>query len=256
MDRQEYMLLTVYDITRQKQVQRELNEARLRAEESDRMKSSFLANTTHEIRTPLNAILGFSDLLVSDCEPEQREAYARIIRENNETLLQLVNDILDLSKIESGTMEFDYTDELLDVLMEELEGIFRMKEDENAVKAGFRWGSPSCRIRTDRKRLMQVMTNLLTNARKFTASGEIVFGYRPCGDEIRFYVRDTGIGISKDNVDKVFQRFVKLNEGKQGSGVGLALCKAIVERMGGRIGVESCEGKGSTFWFSLPVEPK
>lgn len=251
MDRQEYLMLTIYDLTRQKQIQQELNAARLRAEEADRMKSAFLANTTHEIRTPLNAILGFSDLLISDSDPEQRTIYIKIIRENNDKLLQLVNDIFDLSKIESGSLEFDYRDEELDVLMKELECIYRTKKTTGSVNVVYRREEPDRRIYTDRKRLAQVMMNFLTNALKFTPSGEIAFGYCSCGNDVRFYVKDSGIGISADNLDKVFDRFVKLN----GSGIGLALCKAIVEQMGGRIGVESHEGKGSTFWFTLPALP-
>lgn len=255
MDNKEYMLLTIYDLTRQKQIQRELDEARLRAEDANRMKSAFLANTTHEIRTPLNAILGFSDLLVSDADPEHREEYARIIRANNETLLQLVNDILDLSQIEAGLMEFDYTEEQLDVVMEELEGIFRMKLSGDAVSIEYRKDAESCRILTDRKRLTQVMMNFLSNAVRFTFEGSVVFGYHVRNGEIYFYVTDTGIGIPSKDLDRVFQRFTKLNEGNSGSGVGLSICKSIVEHMGGRIGVESCEGRGSTFWFTLPTTP-
>lgn len=254
MDKREYMLLTIYDLTRQKQIQRDLDEARLRAEDADRMKSAFLANTTHEIRTPLNAILGFSDLLVADSDPEHREEYARIIRTNNQNLLQLVNDILDLSQIEADLLEFEYAEEELDVVMEELEGIFRMKQS-GGVPVKFLKNNVPCRIRTDRKRLTQVMMNFLSNAVNFTSEGSITFGYRFQDGEMYFYVTDTGIGIPHKDLDRVFQRFTKLNEGKRGSGVGLSICKAIVEHMGGRIGVESSEGKGSTFWFTLPVSP-
>lgn len=253
----ERLLLTVSDITGHKRIERELTEARIRAEESDRMKSLFLANTSHELRTPLNAILGFSELLAGDPAPDEKADYVRIIRTNSEMLLQLVRDILDLSKIEAGTLEYVYTDEELNTLCEELEGVYRLKRPAGStVRIEFERRYPDCRLRTDRQRLAQVLSNFLSNAIKFTPSGEIRFGYELRGDEIYFYTIDTGIGIPEDQVGQLFRRFVKIGSHKQGVGIGLAISKSIVESMGGRIGAESEAGKGSTFWFVLPRDPQ
>ncbi len=247
------LVLTVNDITTLKHTQRELSEARVRAEESDRMKSLFLANTSHELRTPLNAIIGFSELLTGDLTPGEREEYIHFIRTNNELLLQLVNDILDLSKIEAGTLEYKFAEVEVDAVMEELEWFYRKKLPESStVRIIYQRSDTSCLLYTDRIRLSQVVSNFLSNAMKFTREGEIVFGYEERGDELYFYVRDTGTGIPEDRVDQVFKRFVKIGSHKQGVGIGLAICKSIVESMGGRIGVESTVGKGSTFWFTLP----
>lgn len=248
-----YILLTVYDISAQKRTQCELTEARLRAEESDRMKSLFLANTSHELRTPLNAIVGFSELLAADPTPEEKQAYVRIIRANNEMLLQLVNDILDLSKIEAGTLEYKMTDVELTAVMEELEGIFRMRQAaDSTVRITFRRTATPCWLHTDRERLAQVVSNFLSNAVKFTLKGSIDFGFEQRENEVYIYVTDTGSGIPEEQQGQLFKRFVKIGSHKQGVGIGLAISKSIVESLGGRIGVESCVGKGSTFWFTLP----
>ena len=253
IDGKERLLLTVHDITAQKRARQELTAARLQAEESDRMKSLFLANTSHELRTPLNAIIGFSELLVSDAPAEEKREYVQIIRSNGEALLQMVRDILDLSKIETGSLEYQYTETELNAMMDELEGAFRMKQPQgNRVHIEFLRSCPDCYIRTDRKRLAQVVSNFLSNAVKFTAKGEIRFGFETRGDELYFYVSDTGCGIPQDKTDILFRRFTKAGSYKQGIGIGLAICKSIVEAMGGRIGVESEVGKGSTFWFTLP----
>lgn len=251
------LLLTVHDVTDHIRIEQELTQARIRAEESDRMKTLFLSNTSHELRTPLNAILGFSELLAGDPTPEEKADYVRIIRTNSELLLQLIRDILDLSKIEAGTLEYIYTDEELNTVCEELEGIYRMKRSEGSrVKIEFRRQYPSCRLRTDRQRLMQVLSNFLSNALKFTSEGEIVFGYEIRGEHIYFYTTDTGVGIPEEQIGQLFRRFMKIGSHKQGVGIGLAISKSIVESMGGRIGVESVAGKGSTFWFVLPREAK
>ena len=255
IDKKPYLLLTIHDITAQKRAQRELREAKTKAEESDRMKSAFLANMSHEIRTPLNAILGFSELLGTAGSDEERQVYLGFIRTNNELLLQLINDILDMSKIEAGTLDFSYAEEELNTVMEEMEDLYRLQQPEgSSVRIEFRREYPSCRCSVDRKRLTQVVSNFLSNALKFTSQGQIVFGYRMRDGELYFYVTDTGDGIPKDKLEQVFHRFVKLSIKKSGSGIGLAICKSIVETMGGRIGVESEEGKGSTFWFTLPAE--
>lgn len=253
IEEEPYLLLTIHDITADKRIRRELTEARMRAEESDRMKSFFLANTSHELRTPLNAIVGFSDLLIAEDSAEIRQQYARIIHTNNDLLLQLVNDILDLSKIEAGTLEYRYSDEELNAVMEELEGAHRMRQEpDSPVQLVFRKQYAQCMLRTDRKRLSQVLSNFLTNALKFTERGEIVFGYEIRDESVYFYVRDTGTGIPEEKKELLFRRFVKVESSRQGVGIGLAISKSIVESMGGRIGVESREGEGSTFWFTLP----
>lgn len=247
------IVLTVSDITAQKRTQRELDKARIHAEESDRMKSVFLANTSHELRTPLNAIIGFSELLMPDPAPEDKQEYMRIIRLNSEVLLHLINDLLDLSKIETGTLDYEYSEVELNAVMEELEGGFRMRQPENSpVQITFHRQYPASYTHTDRKRLIQVVTNFLSNAVKFTAKGSIDFGYEIRGGELYVYVTDTGTGISEERQQQLFQRFTKAGSFKQGIGIGLAISKSIVETLGGRIGVKSKPGEGSTFWFTLP----
>lgn len=231
-----------------------LRAARDKARESDRLKSAFLANMSHEIRTPLNAIVGFSGILASTDEEQEKQEYVSIIENNNALLLQLIGDILDLSKIEAGTLDFIHTDFDLNELMREKENVIRMKVREG-VELLFEQKYEQCSVCTDRNRLSQVIINLLTNAAKFTQTGSIRFGYEMRGKELYFWVSDTGSGIPADKTEQVFDRFVKLNAFKQGTGLGLSICKMIVEHLGGRIGVESEEGKGSKFWFILPYVP-
>ena len=251
------VVLTVSDISAQKRTQRELEKARVRAEESDRMKSLFLANMSHELLTPLNAIIGFSELLMDDPDPTEKQEYMRIIRSNGEVLIQQLCDILDLSKIEAGTLGYEYTDVELNAVMEELQGGFRMRQPENSpVRITFHRKYPVRYIRTDRKRLIQVIANLLSNAVKFTSEGSVDFGFEIRGGELYVYVADTGAGIPEEHRGQLFQRFVKAGSFRQGIGIGLAISKSIVETMGGRIGVESRPGKGSTFWFTLPCKPE
>lgn len=185
-----------------------------------------------------------------DEEQEKRE-YISIIENNNALLLQLIGDILDLSKIEAGTLEFNFSDFELNELMHEKENIIRMKTAEG-VELIFEPGLDACLFHSDRNRLSQLLINLLTNAAKFTAKGSIRFGYRTEGSRLRFYVSDTGCGIPPEGQRRIFDRFVKLNSFKQGTGLGLPICKSIVEHLGGEIGVKSEEGRGTTFWFTLP----
>ena len=241
-------------ITERKRMEQELLSARDRAEESNRLKTAFLANMSHEIRTPLNAIVGFSGILASTEEEQEKQEYVSIIENNNALLLQLIGDILDLSKIEAGTLDFIHTDFDLNELMREKENVIRMKVREG-VELLFEQKYEQCSVCTDRNRLSQVIINLLTNAAKFTQTGSIRFGYEMRGRELYFWVSDTGSGIPADKTEQVFERFVKLNTFKQGTGLGLSICKMIVEHLGGRIGVESEEGKGSKFWFILPYVP-
>lgn len=243
-------------ITHRKEMEEELVQAKIKAEESNRLKSAFLANMSHEIRTPLNAIVGFSELLANADNDADRNEYAGIIENNSELLLQLVGDILDLSKIEAGTMEFVYTDFDLNKLMTDLHSLYLMHiPKDKQVALTCKLGLPHCVIHSERNRLTQLITNLVNNAIKFTTQGSINFGYELRGDKLYFSVQDTGYGIEKDKLGDVFNRFVKLNKFKQGTGLGLAICKSIVETLGGEIGVHSEIGKGSTFYFTIPYTP-
>lgn len=243
-------------ITKRKQMEQELINARDKAEESNRLKSAFLANMSHEIRTPLNAIVGFSSLLNTAEEDQEREEYVKIIENNNELLLQLIGDILDLSKIEAGTMEFVETAVDVNALMEEIIKAMRMKASTKGLDIILADHLPECVILTDRNRLSQVLMNLITNAIKFTDTGSITIGYTSQkGGMLRFYVTDTGCGIPAEKQADIFTRFVKLNSFAQGTGLGLPICKTIVNKMGGEISVESEPEKGSTFWFTIRNTP-
>ena len=242
-------------ITNRKKMEQELTTAKELAEESNRLKSAFLANMSHEIRTPLNAIVGFSGILASTEEEEEKQEYVSIIENNNTLLLQLISDILDLSKIEAGTLELNYSNIELNELMRELERGFLLRVKTDAVKLEFVEPAGPCMAYTEKNRLSQLMINLVTNAIKFTEKGSIRFGYEMRENELYFYVTDTGCGIPKDKQQNIFGRFVKLNSFAQGTGLGLSICKTLMDHMGGRIGVDSEEGKGSTFWFTLPYKP-
>ena len=242
-------------ITNRKKMEQELTTAKELAEESNRLKSAFLANMSHEIRTPLNAIVGFSGILASTEEEQEKQEYVSIIENNNTLLLQLISDILDLSKIEAGTLELNYSNIELNELMRELERGFLLRVKTDAVKLEFVEPAGPCMAYTEKNRLSQLMINLVTNAIKFTEKGSIRFGYEMRENELYFYVADTGCGIPKDKQQNIFGRFVKLNSFAQGTGLGLSICKTLMDHMGGRIGVESEEGKGSTFWFTLPYKP-
>ena len=239
-------------ITNRKKMEQELTTAKDRAEESNRLKSAFLANMSHEIRTPLNAIVGFSGILASTEEEQEKQEYVSIIENNNTLLLQLISDILDLSKIEAGTLDFKYSNVNLNALMKELECGLLLRVKSDAVKLEFVEPAETCIVHTEKNRLSQLMINLVTNAIKFTQKGSIRFGYELRGKELYFYVADTGCGIPKDKQQNIFGRFVKLNSFAQGTGLGLSICKTLLDHMGGKIGVESEEGQGSTFWFTLP----
>lgn len=240
-----------YDITELKETEAELIQARDKAEMMDRLKSAFLANMSHEIRTPLNAIVGFSDLLVDTESLEERKEYIKIVRENNDLLLQLISDILDLSKIEAGTFEMTNGDVDVYMLCEDIVHSMKMKVPEN-VKLFFEPHLPEYHIISDKNRLHQVLANFVNNAIKFTSEGSIRVGYTLKRDEIEFYVQDTGIGMEPENTEHIFERFVKLNSFIHGTGLGLSICKSIVEQLGGKIGVDSELGKGSRFWFTHP----
>lgn len=240
-----------WDITELEMIKRELQSSKEKAEMSDNLKSAFLANMSHEIRTPLNAIVDFSHLIAESDDAEERRTYYQIVEANNERLLQLINEILDLSKIESGTIEFSLGLTSLHSLCQEIHDahIFRTPE---GVQLVYEPSDESLRIETDKNRVFQVISNLIGNAVKFTKEGSIKYGYELVDGQIVFHVTDTGTGIEPEKVGRVFERFAKLNNHAQGTGLGLSICKSIVERLGGQISVSSIVGVGTTFTFTLP----
>ena len=246
------MLCINYDITPLKETEQKLIIARDKAEELDRLKSAFLANMSHEIRTPLNAIVGFSSLLAETDSRNERQEYIKIVQENNELLLQLISDILDLSKIEAGTFNFVYTNVDVNETCAEIIKSMSMKVGKG-IELIFEEPFPECYLYTDKNRFTQVISNFINNALKFTQQGCITLGYEQVSHQkIKFYVRDTGMGIPEEKQKSIFERFVKLNTFVQGTGLGLSICKSIVSQMGGEIGVDSTEGVGSCFWFTHP----
>ena len=254
LNEEENMVLTVHDITQLKETEKQLTLAKEKAENADLSKSAFLANMSHEIRTPLNAITGFAEILASANTEEEKAQYQEIIKMNADLLLQLVNDILDMSKIEAGTLEFVYTKVDINLLLSDLRQLFQMKVNEAGgnIQIIAEPSLPSCSIETDRNRVAQVLSNFTTNAIKFTQEGTISIGYEARDTELYFYVTDSGAGIPADKLPEVFGRFVKLNKDKKGTGLGLSISKTIVNKLEGQIGADSVEGKGSTFWFTIP----
>lgn len=248
------VVIRVDDVTERQHMIGELEKARSRAEQSDKLKSAFLANMSHEIRTPLNAIVGFSDLLMVTEDQEEKEEFIQIINANNELLLKLINDILDLSKIEAGSVELKYENFDLAVYFNELAASMHRRVVNPQVRLVPVNPYETCTVRLDKNRLAQILTNFVTNAIKYTSKGTIEMGYEKIDENIRLYVRDTGIGIPADKKDKVFHRFEKLDEFAQGTGLGLSICKAIVEACRGEIGFESEFDKGSLFWAVLPCQ--
>lgn len=253
IDGQMAHVITSVDIDHQKTIEEELRIAKEKAENLDRLKSAFLANMSHEIRTPLNSIVGFASIIAELDDREERQEYLAIMQENTELLLQLISDILDLAKIEAGTLDYnmgyvDVSDFCKDVMRN-----YDIKEDK-AVPVLLAPDLPDYRIYTDKKRLMQVVTNFINNALKFTSEGQILLEYHPVEGtgQIEFSVTDTGMGIAPDAVATVFDRFVKLNTFAKGTGLGLSICKSIIEHLGGTIGAESELGVGSRFWFRHP----
>lgn len=249
-----YTGITINNTKWEKMIQ-QLKELKEKAELSDRLKSAFLANMSHEIRTPLNAIVGFSELMVTCDDPEEKKEYINIIQSNNELLLRLINDILDLSKIESGIIERRKENFNLAKVCNELFVTIQAKMTNPNVELRLDGPNSECWVLLDRNRLKQVWMNFLTNAVKCTKSGYIKMGYGIERKGLRIYVEDTGIGIPDDLHDKVFTRFEKLNEFSQGTGLGLTISRAIVEAAGGEVGFTSKLGVGSTFWARLPLRP-
>ena len=243
------LLAMLWDITEQRQNELDL----IKAQEADKMKNAFIANMSHEIRTPLNAIVGFSRLITETDNASEQQEYLTIINNNSDLLLQLINDILDFAKIESGTLNYNMSwVDLKDVCQEVyISQSLKMTSDVALLYNGDML--PSVRLRTDTQRIEQVLLNLLSNAIKCTNQGFVSLSYEIEGDFVRVSVTDTGIGIDKEKQASVFERFVKLDDFRQGTGLGLSICKMIIEKLGGEIGLRSELGKGSTFWFTLPL---
>ena len=254
LNEEENMVLTVHDITQLKETEKQLTLAKEKAENADLSKSAFLANMSHEIRTPLNAITGFAEILASANTEEEKAQYQEIIKMNADLLLQLVNDILDMSKIEAGTLEFVYTKVDINLLLSDLRQLFQMKVNDAGgnIQIIAEPSLPSCSIETDRNRVAQVLSNFTTNAIKFTQEGTISIGYEARDTELYFYVTDTGAGIPADKLPEVFGRFVKLNKDKKGTGLGLSIVKHGAAYLGAQVELHSEPGHGSTFTLTFP----
>ena len=246
------MLGINYDITALKQTEQELIAAKERAEESNKLKTAFLANMSHEIRTPLNAIVGFSQLLTTEEDPEVRKEYNDIVSLNNGLLLQIISDVLDLSRIESGRIDPVKSRFDLRTLCREAVETFRLQAPEGVVLRVEK-RLPSCTVCEYRQGVMQILANFIRNALKFTTKGSVTVGFERKRDRLSLYVRDTGIGIPAEELDKIFERFYKVDTFTQGTGLGLSICKSIAEQMGAQIGVDSAVGEGSCFRVEMPI---
>jgi len=255
------MVGTMTDISERKKTESEMIKAKNRAEESDRLKSAFLANMSHEIRTPMNGILGFADLLKGHkLRKDKKEKYIDIIEKSGNRMLNIINDIIDISKIESGLVEVELADSNINEQMEYIHTFFKPEVEEKGIKLNYKnelLDNESI-ITTDREKLFAILTNLVKNAIKYTTKGTIEFGYNKKGDELEFYVRDTGYGIASDRIDAIFERFIQADikdvMARQGVGLGLSITKSYIEMLGGKIWVKSEEGVGSIFYFTLPYQ--
>lgn len=249
------------DITKRKQIEEELVYAKEKAEESDRLKTAFLANMSHEIRTPMNGILGFAALLQEpNLSSSKLQHYIQTIRVSGKRMLNTINSIVDVSKIESGLINVDISEENLNERIEFVHSFFKRDAENKGLKFSFRFGLPSKEavISTDHEKVHGILTNLIKNAIKFTTEGSIEFAYKLKEDYLEFYVKDTGMGIPRDQTDLIFERFRQgsesISRGYDGNGLGLSICRSYVEMLGGKIWVESEEGQGSIFYFTIPYK--
>ncbi len=243
------LLVMLWDMTEQRQHEIDLHKAL----EADKMKNAFIANMSHEIRTPLNAIVGFSRLMIETDNASEQMEYNTIINNNCDMLLQLINDILDFAKIESGTLTYNLAEVELKDICQEVYVTQSLKMTSDVALLYNADSLPSVRILTDPQRVEQVLLNLLSNAIKCTTIGFISLSYELCENFVKVSVTDTGVGIPAEKQACIFERFVKLDDFRQGTGLGLSICKMIIERLGGEIGLQSKVGAGSTFWFTLPL---
>ena len=260
--RQNKMICHITNITEEKLLEEKLHHAEYetrqseleiqKVREADKLKSAFLANMSHEIRTPLNAIIGFSNILAETDDKEEKEEFVKIINKNSDLLLHLITDILDFSKIESGVLDYSLSDTSLKDIFHEQFQVRAMKMPEKVSLICDFDALLDIFVHTDPKRVTQVLSNLISNAVKFTEVGSIRFSYRIVEKYVLVEVIDTGIGISPQHQQAIFDRFVKVNSLKQGTGLGLTICKTIIEALNGTIGVDSRPGEGARFWFTLP----
>ena len=250
------------DLTHRIRAEQELIKARDKAEESDRLKSAFLTNISHEIRTPMNGILGFAELLREpDLSGEKQQEYIKIIEQSGARMLDTINDIIDISRIEAGSVTLQKKDTIISELTRQIHDTLKPQADAKGLKFSMNTSvdDKEIRLMTDKDKLSSALRKLIKNAIKFTDKGDITFGYHQKDGKLEFFVRDTGIGISKDRQEAVFQPFIQADitdrEARQGAGLGLAISKAYINMLGGKIWLESNEGKGSCFYFSLPLNP-
>jgi PAS domain S-box-containing protein len=251
------------DITEMKKMQVALENAKLKAEESERLKAAFLANMSHEIRTPMNGLLGFVDLLKDpNLSYEEKMEYITIIEESGHRMLNIINDLINISKVESGQMQLNLADSNINDQIRFIQNFFKLEASNKGIEliTSCPLESDLSIIKTDREKVYAVLTNLIKNAIKFTAKGTITVGYVIKDNKMEFYVKDTGRGIPSDKLKAIFDRFqqvdTQLSNGIEGSGLGLTISKAYIEMLGGKIWVDSLVGEGSTFYFTLPYNPQ
>lgn len=244
---------TTQRIDARKELETALKTALAKAEESDRLKSAFIANMSHEIRTPLNAIIGFTSVLPDLDNRDERQEIINLIQENNQKLLRIIDDVMNISKIEAGKEQLQMSTFDINLILDELFNKY-LPSVATGVTMSTQYPSMQLEITSDMSRVLQSMDHLISNAVKFTSQGSIVIGYDPVSNHrLRLWVRDTGKGVSRENRERIFERFFKVDEFIPGAGLGLSICRTMAFSLGGDVGVESELGKGSTFWIEIPA---